>query len=75
MCMLFFPPLLIRDSYSLLRWQDRIFNEDPTTKGAMYVAGILGSDKTTVSVATGDVEYHPFYLSPGNLHNTARRGH
>ena len=41
----------------------------------MYVAGILGSDKTTVSVATGDVEYHPFYLSPGNLHNTARRGH
>ena len=41
----------------------------------MYVAGILGSDKTTVSVAMGDVEYHPFYLSPSNLHNTAHRGH
>ena len=41
----------------------------------MYVAGILGSDKTTVSVATGDVEYHPFYLSPGNLHNIAHHGH
>jgi len=70
-----FPPLLTRDPYSLLCWQDRIFNEDPTTKGAMYVAGILGSDKTTVSVATGDVEYHPFYLSPGNLHNIAHHGH
>jgi hypothetical protein len=28
----------------------------------MYVLIILGSDKTTVSVATGDVEYHPLYI-------------
>lgn len=36
---------------------------------------ILGSDKTTVSVATGHVEYHPLYLSIGNVHNTVRRAH
>lgn len=41
----------------------------------MLVTIILGSDKTTVSVATGNVEYWPLYLSIGNLHNGARRGH
>ena len=41
----------------------------------MYCPVILGSDKTTVSVATGNVEYHPLYLSIGNIHNLARRGH
>ncbi|KAK1233232.1 hypothetical protein PQX77_003616 [Marasmius sp. AFHP31] len=43
--------------------------------GAMYCPLILGADKTTVSVATGHVEYHPLHLSIGNLHNGARRGH
>lgn len=41
----------------------------------MLVPIILGSDKTTVSVATGDNEYYPLYLSLGNLHNSARRTH
>lgn len=41
----------------------------------MYCPIILGSDKTTVSVATGHVEYHPLYLSIGNLHNPVRRAH
>ena len=41
----------------------------------MYCPIILGSDKTTVSVATGHVEYHPLYLSIGNPHNTVRRAH
>lgn len=41
----------------------------------MYCPVILGADKTTVSVATGNVEYHPLYLSLGNVHNTARRAH
>ncbi|KAK7062589.1 hypothetical protein VNI00_000077 [Paramarasmius palmivorus] len=41
----------------------------------MYCAIILGADKTTVSVATGHVEYHPLYLTIGNLRNAARRGH
>jgi hypothetical protein len=41
----------------------------------MYCPVIVGSDKTTVSVATGHVEYHPFYISPGGVHNTVRRAH
>jgi len=41
----------------------------------MYCPIILGSDKTTVSVATGQVEYHPMYLSIGNPHNTIRHVH
>lgn len=36
---------------------------------------ILGADKTTVSVATGSVEYHPLYLSIGNVNATVRRAH
>lgn len=36
---------------------------------------ILGSDKTTVSVANGNNEYQPIYLSIGNLHNNVQRGH
>jgi hypothetical protein len=41
----------------------------------MYCAVILGSDKTTVSVATGNVKYHLLYLSLGNIHNEAQCGH
>jgi hypothetical protein len=36
---------------------------------------IIGSDKTTVSVATGQTEYWPLYASVGNLHNNVRRAH
>ncbi|KIM60579.1 hypothetical protein SCLCIDRAFT_123900, partial [Scleroderma citrinum Foug A] len=54
---------------------DRIVNEDPTTTGAMLVPIILGSDKTTVSVATGQTDYYPLYLSIGNVRNTVRRAH
>ncbi|KAG2132998.1 hypothetical protein DEU56DRAFT_914025 [Suillus clintonianus] len=57
------------------RKSDTIFTNDPSTDGAMYVGVILGSDKTTVSVATGHVEYHPLYLSIGNPHNSVRRAH
>lgn len=48
---------------------------DPSTHGAMFVPVIAGSDKTTVSVATGQQEYHPVYMSPGNLSNVACRAH
>ena len=41
----------------------------------MFVPIILGSDKTTVSVATGNNEYWPIYISTGNVHNCACRGH
>ncbi|KAE9403476.1 hypothetical protein BT96DRAFT_1016915 [Gymnopus androsaceus JB14] len=46
-----------------------------TVQGAMLVPVILGADKTTVSVATGHVEYHPLYLSIGNVTNASRRAH
>ena len=41
----------------------------------MLVLVIAGSDKTTVSVATGHQEYHPVYILPGIISNTAHRGH
>ncbi|TFK63739.1 hypothetical protein BDN72DRAFT_872243 [Pluteus cervinus] len=43
--------------------------------GAMFAPIVLGSDKTTVSVATGQNEYYPLYASLGNLQNHARRAH
>lgn len=41
----------------------------------MFVPVVSGLDKTTVSVQTGHQEYHPFYMSAGNISNAARRGH
>jgi hypothetical protein len=56
--------------------QDVIYEEDPVNnEGAMYVAVILGSDKTTVTVGTGNIEYHPLYFSIGTVHNSVRRAH
>ncbi|KAN0103962.1 hypothetical protein V8E52_011458 [Russula decolorans] len=55
--------------------QADIIAEDPNTHGAMIVPIILGSDKTTVSVATGNNEYWSAYLSIGNIHNKVRRAH
>ncbi|KAG5634080.1 hypothetical protein H0H81_003485, partial [Sphagnurus paluster] len=52
-----------------------IIEENPENEGAMYCPIILGSDKTTVSIATGHVKYHPVYLSIGNVHNTVHRAH
>ncbi|KAH7905419.1 hypothetical protein BJ138DRAFT_1118492 [Hygrophoropsis aurantiaca] len=48
---------------------------DPATHGAAFVPVILGSDKTTVSVATGQNDYYPLYASIGNVHNNVRRAH
>ena len=48
---------------------------NPSTHGAMLVPVISGSDKITVSVATGHQEYHPVYISPGIFTNTACCGH
>ncbi|KAJ7844797.1 hypothetical protein B0H13DRAFT_2255634 [Mycena leptocephala] len=36
---------------------------------------VLGSDKTTVSVGTGNTEFYPLYGGVGNLFNGARRAH
>ena len=54
--------------------KDKI-SEDEFTHGTMFIPVVAGSDKTTVSVATGHQEYHPVYMSPGNLTNVARRAH
>jgi hypothetical protein len=54
--------------------QDKIA-EDPENHGAMFVPVVLGSDKTTVSVATGSNEYYPLYLSVGNVQHHVRCGH
>ncbi|KAJ6548027.1 hypothetical protein B0H10DRAFT_2383376 [Mycena sp. CBHHK59/15] len=48
---------------------------DPSTHGSTFVPVIFGSDKTTVSVATGQNEYYPFYMSNGLVHNNVRRAH
>ncbi|KAF8427570.1 hypothetical protein L210DRAFT_3614931 [Boletus edulis BED1] len=55
--------------------QCNILSKDEENHGAMFVPVILGSDKTTVSVATGNVEYWPLYLTTGNVYNSARRSH
>jgi hypothetical protein len=41
----------------------------------MFVPVLSGMDKTTVSVATGQNDYHPIYMSLGNLHNSVRQAH
>ncbi|KAH9916450.1 uncharacterized protein B0H18DRAFT_939252 [Fomitopsis serialis] len=48
---------------------------DPSTHGSMLATIIAGADKTTVSVATGNQEFHPVYASLGVFHNDVRRGH
>ncbi|KAG1787529.1 uncharacterized protein HD556DRAFT_1434418 [Suillus plorans] len=48
-------------------------SKDPDTVGATFVPVILSSDKTTVSVGTGNNEYYPLYLSIGNVRNNVHR--
>jgi len=52
-----------------------IIAEDPNTHGSVFVPIILGSDKTTISIATGNNEYYLVYLSIGNMWNNVRRAH
>ncbi|KIM40548.1 hypothetical protein M413DRAFT_73023, partial [Hebeloma cylindrosporum] len=55
---------------------DKIALESPDlAQGAMFIPVVAGSDKTTVSVATGHQQYHPVYMSPGIFTNVARRAH
>ncbi|KAG1883500.1 hypothetical protein F4604DRAFT_1677803 [Suillus subluteus] len=55
--------------------QADIISEDPANHGSTFVPLIVGSDKTTVSVTTGHTEYHPLYLSIGNIFNSVRCAH
>ncbi|KIM70175.1 hypothetical protein SCLCIDRAFT_19107 [Scleroderma citrinum Foug A] len=52
-----------------------VLAKNPAMHGAMLVPIILGSDKTTVSVATGQNDYYPLYLSIGNIHNNTHCAH
>ncbi|KAJ7483958.1 hypothetical protein B0H11DRAFT_2416136 [Mycena galericulata] len=55
--------------------QANLISEDVSTHGATFIPVVAGSDKTTVSVATGHQEYHPVYQSPGVLTGVACRAH
>ncbi|GBE85562.1 hypothetical protein SCP_0800790 [Sparassis crispa] len=55
--------------------QADLITQDPDTHGSMFVPIILGSNKTTVSVATGQNEYYPLYMSIGNVRNNVRQAH
>ncbi|KAG2108355.1 uncharacterized protein F5147DRAFT_773568 [Suillus discolor] len=55
--------------------QADIISKDPGTTGLTFVPVILGSDKMTVSVATGANDYYPLYVSIGNVCNNVRRAH
>ncbi|KAJ6632009.1 hypothetical protein B0H10DRAFT_2159558 [Mycena sp. CBHHK59/15] len=55
--------------------QAEIIVKDPATHGSTFVPVILGSDKTTVSVATGQNKYYPLYMSNGLVHNGVRHAH
>ena len=61
--------------FKLLTNTQDIIAGDPEAHGSMFVPVILGSDKTTVSVATGQTEYWPLYGSVGNIHNNVRQSH
>ncbi|OJT11162.1 hypothetical protein TRAPUB_12318 [Trametes pubescens] len=55
--------------------QANIISQKVSCTDTSFVPIILGSDKTTVSVATGQNEYWPLYCSIGNVHNNVRRAH
>ncbi|KAI5987805.1 hypothetical protein EDC04DRAFT_2873317 [Pisolithus marmoratus] len=52
-----------------------IIAQDPDCLGLTFVPIILGSDKTTISVATGQNDYYLLYLSIGNIHNSTCWAH
>ncbi|KAF7324410.1 hypothetical protein MVEN_02643500 [Mycena venus] len=60
--------------HSLITTMDLIA-KIPGCKGTTFVPAILSSDKTTVSVATGQDEYYPLYISNGLIHNNIRHAH
>ena len=41
----------------------------------MLYTAVLGADKTTTSVGTGNQEFHPVYITAGNLTNEMRRAY
>ncbi|KAG1890667.1 uncharacterized protein F5891DRAFT_1197879 [Suillus fuscotomentosus] len=67
---------LYHDYTSDWAWnQADLIAKNQETCGLTFVPLIIGSDKTVVSIATGQTEYHPLYLSIGNIHNSVRCAH
>ncbi|KAG1897368.1 uncharacterized protein F5891DRAFT_1129955 [Suillus fuscotomentosus] len=57
-------------------WQQaNTISKDPETHGSALVPIILGSDKTTISVGTGNNKYYPLYASISNVCNNVWRAH
>ncbi|KAG1838891.1 hypothetical protein F4604DRAFT_1885392 [Suillus subluteus] len=52
--------------------QADVIAQNEENHGSTFVPLIIGSDKTVVSVTTGQTDYHPLYLSIGNIHNTTK---
>ena len=50
-------------------------DEEILSEGCTLLPIGLGSDKTTVSVATGQNDYHPLYIYLGNVYNSVWRAH
>ncbi|KAK0449354.1 hypothetical protein EV421DRAFT_1889156 [Armillaria borealis] len=80
-----FAPKCVMDHYGKHRYQDfmsgnwawqqaDLIAEDPLMHDSMFCPAILGSDKTTVSVATGQNEYYLLYLSNRLIHNNLFHG-
>ncbi|KAF8055570.1 hypothetical protein FPV67DRAFT_1435271 [Lyophyllum atratum] len=64
---------LLSGEWSWSQADDIAETHGDTARGAMFIPVVAGSDKTTVSVATGHQQYHPVYMSPGNVTNIGRR--
>ncbi|KDQ55428.1 hypothetical protein JAAARDRAFT_195807 [Jaapia argillacea MUCL 33604] len=63
------------ESFEAWNKSTTIAEADQATHRSMLVPIILGTDKTTVSVATGQNDFHPVYMLLGNVHNSVRRAH
>ena len=67
--------LVLVSCFGLITCMQDEIAKDPDTHGSTFIPVILGSDKMTVSVATGQNDYYPLYASIGNVRNNVRRAH
>lgn len=67
--------LSILFKFIILKTLQDILAHDVENHGATFCPVILGSDKTTMSVATGQNKYYPLYISNGLIHNNVRWAH
>ncbi|KAG2360595.1 hypothetical protein BDR07DRAFT_1451925 [Suillus spraguei] len=59
-------------------WMDVTYDiiaQNEATHRSTFMPLIIGSYKMTVSVATGHTEYHPLYMSIGNIFNSTQCAH